>query len=196
MLHALRRAVPVVVLGLLLQVDGPLAAQAQSPLRVPNILSAPDWPVAKPADVASEDAIIAALYDVISGAKGEKRDWNRMRSLFVPGARLMPSIVRDSGRRSDLLVWSVDQYIEIAGSQLEGNGFFERELHRVTERYGNVIHAFSTYDSKRTLADPAPFARGINSIQILKDGGRYWIVSIFWDSERPGNAIPSPYLPK
>lgn len=197
MLHALRRAVPVVVLGLVLHVEGPLAAQAQSPLRVPNIMSAPpEWPVARPADVASEDAIIAALYEVISGAKGEKRDWNRMRSLFVPGARLMPTIVRDSGRRSDLLVWTVDQYIEIAGSTLEGNGFYERELHRVTERYGNVVHAFSTYDSKRTLADPAPFARGINSIQMLKDGGRYWIVSIFWDSERPGNAIPAPYLPK
>lgn len=173
----------------------PSSAAAQQPARVLNIASTPNWPAARPADVASEDAIIAALYDVISGPKGQPRDWNRMRSIFVPGARLMPAVVRDSGRRADLLVWSVDEYISTAGPSLEASGFFERELHRVTERYGNVTQIFSTYDSKRTLDDPAPFARGINSIQLLKDGGRYWVVSIFWDSERPGNPVPAKYLP-
>lgn len=171
----------------------PLAAQQPRP--TPNITSHPDWPAATPADVSSEDAILKALYDVISGDKGVKRDWNRMRSLFVPGARLMPSVPRDSGRRADLLIWSVDEYITFAGPQLEAGGFHERELHRVTERYGNVVQVFSTYDSKRTLQDEKPFARGINSIQLLKDGGRYWVVSIFWDSERPGNPIPAAYLP-
>jgi hypothetical protein len=102
---------------------------------------------------------------------------------------------RDSGKRADLLIWSVDEYITFAGPQLEAGGFHERELHRVTERYGNVVHVFSTYDSKRTLQDAKPFARGINSIQLLKDGGRYCVVSIFWDSERPGNPIPAAYLP-
>lgn len=196
MRQAFVRAVPVValVLGAVLVSARPAAAQA--PGRVPNIASTPNWPAADPADVASEDAILRALYDVISGPKGAPRNWTRFRSLFVPGARLMPTIVRDSGRRSDLLVWTPDEYVTVAGEALTGMGFFERELHRTTERYGNIVQVFSTYDSKRTLEDPQPFARGINSIQLLKDGGRYWIVSIFWDSERPGNAIPPQYLPK
>ena len=34
-------------------------------------------------DVESVDTIIKALYEVISGEKGEERDWDRFRNLFV-----------------------------------------------------------------------------------------------------------------
>ena len=149
-----------------------------------------------PADVASVDAILKALYDVISGAAGQKRDWNRMRSLFVPHARLMPAVQRPTGG-AGVAVLSVDDYVTRAGPGLETNGFFEREIHRTVEQYGNILHAFSTYESRRTAdLNEKPFARGINSIQLLKDGDRWWVVSIFWDSERAGNEIPAKYLPK
>src|SRR5204863_6484908 len=86
-------------------------------------------PAARPADVKSMDAIIAALYDVISGPAGQKRDWDRMRSLFVPGARLIPSVASPNGGAS-ARVLDVDGYIERAGATLERNGFFEREIAR------------------------------------------------------------------
>jgi hypothetical protein len=41
-------------------------------------------PAANPADVNSMDAIIAAVYDVISGPAGKKRNWDRMRSFSCP----------------------------------------------------------------------------------------------------------------
>ncbi len=148
---------------------------------------------AAPAEVASLDGIIAALYDVISGPAGEARDWDRFHGLFIPeGARLVPSGQGPQGRRG-YQVWTPEQYVAQAGSQLEATGFFERELSRVTEAFGNVVHVFSTYDSRRT-PDGDVFARGINSIQLFNDGSRYWIVSIFWDSERDGQAIPQRYL--
>ena len=150
-------------------------------------------PPADPADVASVDAILRALYDVISGPAGQRRNWDRMRSLFVPGARLIPTGRRPDGTRS-MQVWSVDQYISIVGPRLEQGGFFERELARRTERFGNIVHAFSTYDSKRAASDPQPFARGINSIQLWNDGRRWWVVSIFWEGERPDNPIPARYM--
>src|SRR2546423_13521655 len=83
-------------------------------------------PPAKPADVKSMDAIIAALYDVISGPAGQKRDWDRMRSLFVPGARLIPSVASPTGGAT-ARVLDVEGYIERSGATLERNGFFERE---------------------------------------------------------------------
>jgi hypothetical protein len=150
-------------------------------------------PPANPADVESVDAIMRALYDVISGPAGQRRNWDRMRSLFVPGARLIPTGRRPDGTRS-IQIWSVDQYISTVGPRLEENGFFERELARRTERYGNVVQAFSTYDSKRTASDPQPFARGINSIQLWNDGKRWWVVTIFWEGERPDNPIPARYM--
>ncbi|MDX2193975.1 MAG: hypothetical protein NW201_11510 [Gemmatimonadales bacterium] len=143
----------------------------------------------RPSDVASPDAIVAALYDVISGPAGQPRDWARFRSLFAPGARLMPTGV-DSTGTGRMRVWSPDEYVAQAGARLEQMGFFERELGRTSDRYGNVMHMLSAYDSRRAAADPKPFARGANSIQLFFDGTRWWIVSIFWDSERPGNPLP------
>lgn len=171
-----------------------MGAQAAPPRR-PSVDTLPR-PEANPADVSSPDAILKALYDVISGPPGAKRDWNRFRSIMAPNARLMPARALPNGR-ADVIVWSADDYVAAAGAGLEKNGFFEREISRKTEAYGNIMHAFSTYESRRT-ADLAekPFARGINSIQLLKDGNRWWVVSIFWDSERPGNEIPAQYLPR
>lgn len=148
---------------------------------------------AGPEDVASMDAILAALYDVISGPAGQKRDWDRMRFLFAPDARLIPAVYRPDSVPT-LRIWSVDQYISQVGPRLETNGFFEKEVARRTERYGGVVHVFSTYESRRTSADPAPFARGINSIQLFHDGRRWWIVTIYWEGERPTNPIPPAYL--
>src|SRR5882762_1290326 len=66
------------------------------------------------ADVESIDAIIAATYDVISGPAGKKRDWDRERSLFVPGARLIPTATVPGKTDVDLapLVLDVEGYIE------------------------------------------------------------------------------------
>lgn len=171
-------------------------ADAQAPAIRPPSIDTTARPAANPSDVSSVDAILTSLYDVISGPAGQKRDWNRMRSLFVPNARLMPTGPRPGGG-AGAAVLSVDDYVARAGANLEANGFFEREIHRTVEEYGNILHAFSTYESRRTAdLNEKPFARGINSIQLLKDGNRWWVVSIFWDSERPGNAIPAKYLPR
>lgn len=153
---------------------------------------APKPPAARPDDVQSIDAILGALYDVISGPAGQKRDWDRMRSLFVPGARLIPTSVSGDGATARVL--DVDGYIQRASGAFEHDGFYEREIARRTDQFGNIAHVFSTYESRRGPNDATPFARGINSIQLLKDGHRWWVVTIYWDAERPGNPIPTEYL--
>ncbi|MGH7555418.1 MAG: hypothetical protein ACREMQ_20650 [Longimicrobiales bacterium] len=150
-------------------------------------------PEPRPQDVASIDAIMAAVYDVISGPKGQKRDWDRFYSLFAPGARLIPTgRTPEGGVR--LRALTPQEYAAGSGLSLEQNGFFEREIFRVAESYGNIAHAFSTYESRRTAEDPTPFARGINSFQLLNDGNRWWIVTIYWQGERPDTPIPARYV--
>jgi hypothetical protein len=147
---------------------------------------------ADPADVESVDAIIAALYDVISGPAGQERDWDRFRSLFVREAHLVPTVVTPDGTIR-YVVWSPEEYVTRAGPQLEEVGFFEAEIGRVTERFGNIAHIFSTYESSLE-EDADPVQRGINSIQLFWDGYRWWIVNILWDQERDDNEIPERYL--
>ncbi len=152
-------------------------------------------PPAAPADVESIDAIMKSVYDVISGPAGQKRDWSRFRSLFLPGAKLIPSFKSQDGEGIDHQMWSPEDYVERAASRLEEEGFFEQELHRVVERFGPIVHVFSTYESRRKADDPQPFARGINSFQLMNDGKRWWVVNIFWTGERPDLPIPAKYLP-
>ena len=150
---------------------------------------------ANPADVASVGAIIAAVYDVISGPAGDKRDWDRFRSLFMEGARLIGLFQSQEGGLRPT-VMTPEDYVQRAGPMLERDGFFEAEIGRTTERFGPVAHAFSSYESKRKKDDPKPFDRGINSIQLMHDGERWWVVTIYWTGERPDLPIPEKYIGK
>jgi hypothetical protein len=174
----------------------PLRVDAQTAKApIPGSIAAhPDWPKANPADVQSVDAILAALYDVISGPASQPRDWNRFRSLFIPDARLIPVRRSKTGPGADVMPYTSEQYQERATPLFAQDGFFERGIHNTTESFGDIVQVFSTYESRHTK-DGAPFQRGINSIQLLKDGNRYWVVTILWDGESPTNPIPSKYLP-
>jgi hypothetical protein len=149
--------------------------------------------VAATKDVESVDAIVAALYNVISGAAGEARNWNRMRSLFLPEGKLVATAVRPTGEIVKRVL-TVEDYISQSGPSLEKNGFFEKEIHRKQEVYGHIAHCFSTYESRRTASDAEPFMRGINSIQLYNDGKRWWILTVFWQSENKDLLIPKEYL--
>lgn len=150
-------------------------------------------PAGKPDDVKSIDSLMAALYDVISGPPGE-RDWNRFRSLFIPVAHLTSTSIAPDGSVR-VRPNTVDEYAKGAGGYFLKNGFFESPIVNRIEVYGNVAQIFSSYES-RHAAGEAPFARGINSIQMLNDGKRWWIVSILWDSERPNNPLPKEFATK
>lgn len=148
---------------------------------------------ADPDDVSTVDGIVAAVYDVISGPAGQARNWDRWRSLFAPGARLIPTGRTPAGAVTQRMM-TPDEYAAGAGPRLEESGFFEREIGRVEESFGQIAHLFSTYESRRRLEDATPFARGINSFQLFHDGTRWWVLSILWDSERPDNPIPDRYI--
>jgi len=150
---------------------------------------------ARAADVASIDAIVAALYDVISGEAGKPRDWNRMRSLFAPEGRLMAVARRPDGEVV-MRTMTVEDYIGRNSKAFATMGFFEREAARTTETFGQIAHVFSTYESRHAAGDAKPFQRGINSIQLAHDGKRWWIVNLVWRAEDKELPLPERYLPK
>ena len=138
-------------------------------------------PAAKESDVKSSEAIVAALYDVISGPAG-KRDWDRMRSLFTPEARLI-AVGRARAGQIRQQTMTVEDYIRLSGPFLEERGFFEKEVYRKGETYLNIAHVFSSYESRAKADDAKPFERGVNSFQLMNDGKRWWIVTIYWQGE-------------
>jgi hypothetical protein len=152
---------------------------------------------ANPADVATIDSIITAAYDGISGPAGKKRDWDRERSLYLPGAHLIPTTMEAGTEEIDPMpqILDIEGYIARVEPFFEKSGFYEKEIARDTEQFGQIAHVWSTYESRHNENDPEPFMRGINSIQLFNDGERWWIVSIYWQQENASAPIPQKYLP-
>ncbi|MFY9950501.1 MAG: hypothetical protein WAK27_17525 [Candidatus Sulfotelmatobacter sp.] len=147
-------------------------------------------PPAKTEDVNSMAAILHAIYDVISGPAGG-RDWSRFRSLFLPQARFTEVSTGPDGSKM-VLTWNVDEFIRDAGEVFSKDAFYEKAIVNRPESFGNITQVFSSYESRRNPTGK-PFERGINSIQLLNDGKRWWVVSILWDTERLGNPLPAKF---
>ena len=144
-------------------------------------------------DADAPERVVDVLYSLISGPAGVAPRWDRFRRLFAPGARLMPTN-REAGGEREMRVHDVEDYIRSYGAHLEEISFHERQIAHRVERFGRIAHVWSTYGSYASPEAEA-FARGINSIQLHHDGRRWWIVTVFWDSERDDNPIPDQYLP-
>ena len=172
--------------------EKPAATQQQTASQTPSAVPA-NASAARPEDVKSIDSILTALYGVISGPAGE-RDWNRFRSLFLPQARLTAAVKNADGS-ARIRPMGVEDYAKGAGSYFLQHAFFESPIVNRIETFGNITQVFSSYESRHATGE-APFARGINSIQLLNDGTRWWIVSILWDEERSDNPLPKEFAAK
>jgi len=147
---------------------------------------------ADPQDVGTLDDILRAYYEVVSGPQGETPDRARDKTLHLPNALVgVPGPPRDGV--SQLVTMTLDDYHDRFGGP-RSEGFYEKEIHRVVQRFGNLAHVMSTYASS-TAPEGEPYDRGINSIQLTWDGNRWWIVGWFFDVERPDNPIPAEFLP-
>jgi len=196
MKHALLASLAIFALSLSLAAQSPSEKPAtQQPQAPPqpaaNASAKPASP--RPDDVKSIDNILAALYGVISGPAGP-RDWDRFRSLFLPQARLTAATKNADGSFR-IHPMGVEDYAKGAGDYFLQHAFFESPIVNRVASFGNISQVFSSYESRRAAGDP-PFARGINSIQLLNDGSRWWIVSILWDEERSDNPLPREFAAK
>tara|TARA_R110000868_G_scaffold91812_2_gene254388 strand:+ start:2102 stop:2662 length:561 start_codon:yes stop_codon:yes gene_type:complete len=143
--------------------------------------------------VKTLDSTIKTLYRTISGEKGVERNWKLFQYLFMPGAKLIPSGKNEKGEYK-VRYLKPEDYIKSSGKWLVENGFFEKELFRTVNTFGNITQVFSTYESFKSETDIYPFMRGINSIQLLFDGNRWWIINIYWAQESKEHPIPAEYL--
>jgi hypothetical protein len=143
-------------------------------------------------DIDSIEAIVHALYEVISGPAGE-RDWHRFRSLLFPGARLVRTYLATDGTPRALAM-DAQAYEADTADYFRRESFHEAEVASRIDRFGNIAHVMSVYEARHDPGDATPIKRGINSVQLFNDGRRWWVVSVLWDNEREGNPIPGEYL--
>jgi hypothetical protein len=185
----------VIVGGGTMTIGAEQNSNQQTPAPAPPAANAPQASAAPPAragDVDTIEHIITAVYDVISGPAGAPRDWDRFRSLFYPGARLIPTRRDDKGAVT-ARVLTPEEYVTRGKDAFAGQGFFENSVANRIETWDHIAHVWSTYESLHAKGEK-PFARGINSFQLFNDGARWWILTIYWEGEDKDHPLPEKYV--
>src|SRR5882724_3635317 len=175
------RRYPVRLLPIALLV--PVALGAQTPGR-----RQVDVPTVAPraADVATVDGVVKAYYDVITGPVGQPRQWSRDRSLYIPDLRFVATGAGKQGPYARVM--DHQAFVDGSDSAMVHDGFFEREVHRVTRSYGDIAQVFSTYEERRTADGPVK-GRGITALKLFWNGRRWWVAPAIWFDEDPGPPI-------
>ena len=141
----------------------------------------------------SIDGILAALYGSIGCGPGRPPRTEVMRTLYLPEARLV-RMTKDGSNRMDLDGFLSSFLDRIRKGEIQT--FVEEEIARRTEAFGSIAQVFSVYRKGLNTMKPEEFVRGINSLQLINDGRRWWIVSIIWQDETPDHPIPDIYFKK
>jgi hypothetical protein len=144
-------------------------------------------PIANAADVNSIDAIIKTTYSVISGAAGS-RDWNRFYSLFLPEAE-MGTIVKTPDGKKVFKSLTPEAYQKANAPFFNQSGFYEEELKRNVQQYGNVASVQSSYQFRITPNGQVE-QRGVNYLTLVQSNGRWWIANLTWQDEEKGLPLP------
>lgn len=149
-------------------------------------------PAAQPgSDQFAIESTVLAVYNVISGPAG-RRDWDRFEALFAPGARMISTHRKDGVVTANVM--TPKEYETKAGAYFADHGFFERPAANRLQRFGDIAQVFSTYESRHASSDDKPFARGINSFQLVRIGDDWKVLTIFWEEEDAAHPIPAEYL--
>jgi hypothetical protein len=154
----------------LLLVATPLLATTPAPSKKTSSKPKPG------SDEFAIESTVLAVYNVISGPAG-RRDWNRFKDLFAPGARMI------SYKNGTPTVMTPDEYIEKSKPFFDQNGFFEWPVETHTERFKDIAQVRSRYESRHATTDEKPFAKGVNVFQFARVGDSWKVLSILWEQE-------------
>jgi hypothetical protein len=146
---------------------------------------------AEPADVGTIADIMRVSYEVISGPAGAARQWDRDRTLYMPGATFVVTNKRDGKVQTTIM--TTEEYRQKSDARFVAEGLFETEIGSRVERFGNVAQVRSVSVARRTPTGPIE-GRYVNYVHLFWDGNRWWIAGAVWDEDRPDNPIPRAWL--
>lgn len=141
-------------------------------------------------NVVSIDAIIKASYEVVSGEKGAKRQWERDKFLHHPKA--IYSFTERQNNETKQVVMSVKDFHQETDNMTMETAFYENEINREVRIFGNIAQVWSTYETRLEQNGPV-MRRGINSIQLFYENKRWFIFSWIFDKELEHNKIPKTF---
>jgi hypothetical protein len=149
------------------------------------VAQAPDAGCALPSEA---EGIPAALDAAITGPADKDRAC--MKTLLIPEARMMFVSLGADGAPTYTLQTLDDWITDVKAS---GHALLEeKQLKFHIERYGNIADLWSSYALR---IDGKQVARGIHSIQAIKETGGWRVTGIMVLAESATEPLPKKYLP-
>jgi hypothetical protein len=138
---------------------------------------------------ATAEGTVRALYRVVSFRAGETTDWAQVRALFLPEAVI---VLRTS--RTVTNVFNLDGFIQdfvtFDSIPVVARGGFTETIVRLRPMVlGNIAHVLVLYEAAVTGSTRAP-SQGVDSIHLVRRGGRWWIASIMNEVLEPERPLP------
>jgi hypothetical protein len=148
----------------------------------------------RPEDVSTIDGMIKAYYEIVSGPAGQARQWDRDATLYIPNVRFV-IVSEDATGKTTAVSMSHQEFVDSSEASIGGKAFYEHEVHRITQRVGNIAHVFSTAE-RSSSPDGKVEGRGIDSLELFWDGKRWWITGAnLWDINTTKHPLPPEFLP-
>jgi hypothetical protein len=172
----------------------PASAMQGKDAVIPDLKAHADWPKARPDDVDTIDHITNAFFAAISAPAGGQLDRQRLRSLFLPSARIELPVPDANGNAADAIFLSPDQYAAMSDAQTAKNGFFDHVVAMQVHQFGSIAQTFVTYESRENPSDKKPFVRGVKAFELFELKGRWYLAMVTWERESPKTPIPDQLL--
>ena len=131
--------------------------------------------------------LLDRMYTVISFEEGSEPNWQGLEELFSSHARItrITPEATDHMDRKSFLEMTRDLF-EIGAY----TSFYEFELAREIEQFGDIAQVWSTYETRRNREARDALGRGINSIQLIREQGAWRVLGLLWD-ESHAESTPS-----
>jgi len=135
------------------------------------------------------DEVIAEMYASICFEEGQRPDWSRQVAIFAPGARMV-RVTDDGIFEFDLQSYRANLEAMIDSGSLPS--FWESEIWRDTQQFGEVAHVLSAYEARRSKNGDV-VNRGVNSIQLFRRNDQWLISAMLWRREGKSVRIPDAF---
>jgi hypothetical protein len=174
-----------------------LAAVIVSCLPISAAAEPPSQPKATDEAAIARDirAKLDALYQAFSFDAGGAPDWEGLRKLFLPGASFVDPVKPGTPPQAV----GAEEFLAKFRSWVETNpkakaGFRERIVAVRLDHFGHVAHAYVTFEGYVPAVGTAE-THGLDSIQLVLDGGDWKVASFTTQYESPELPLPDRFSP-
>ena len=142
---------------------------------------------------SSPEKLADAMLAFITFEKGEEKDWDEYRNLFLPEANKLSFRPKPGDPLSRQVRSSnLEEFVRYNGPSYSKKGFEEYSIGVKVNEFNGIASVFQSFYCKN--GDGSYEARGVNSYQMVFLNNRWWIANTMFINETDEVKLPDELL--